>query len=104
MKRTRGISAQTGGSENMKIAIALTAAALLGWFGPEVSAAQTKGHYRSNGKYVQPYQRTMPNAHRYDNYSSRGNVNPYTGKRGSKRNEFTNPPAYNKPRSNGYRR
>ena len=42
------------------------------------------GHTRSNGTYVQPYERTAPNATRDDNYSTRGNTNPYTGQAGTK--------------------
>lgn len=55
----------------------------------------TRGYTRRDGTPVQGHYSTQPNEHRYDNYSSRGNVNPYTGERGSQRNEFTNPPAYN---------
>lgn len=45
-----------------------------------------KGYYRSNGTYVKSYQRTRPNNTVYDNYSTRGNINPYTGKMGTKNN------------------
>lgn len=41
-----------------------------------------RGYTRSNGTYVQPYSRTSPNSYKFDNYSSRGNYNPYTGKKG----------------------
>lgn len=40
-----------------------------------------KGHWR-NGTYVQPYYRTAPNSTNRDNFSTQGNVNPYTGKPG----------------------
>lgn len=43
-----------------------------------------RGYYRSNGTYVQPHQRTAPNHTRDDNYSTVGNVNPYTGVAGTK--------------------
>jgi hypothetical protein len=42
-----------------------------------------RGHYRSNGTYVQPHYRSSPNATNLDNYSTKGNVNPYTGKEGT---------------------
>ncbi|MFV5691715.1 hypothetical protein ACM55K_06810 [Flavobacterium sp. LT1R49] len=42
-----------------------------------------RGYYRSNGTYVQPHQRTAPNYTRNDNYSTVGNVNPYTGTAGT---------------------
>ena len=54
-----------------------------------------EGYYRSDGTYVAPHYRSSPNQYRYDNYSARGNTNPYTGERGTQRHEFTNPPAYN---------
>lgn len=59
-----------------------------------------RGHTRSDGTYVQPHYRSDANSNRYDNYSSQGNSNPYTGERGSQRNELSNPPAYNQGRSN----
>ena len=51
----------------------------------EVDAAtRVKGYYRSNGTYVQPHYRSSPNSSRYDNYSTKGNYNPYSGKRGTR--------------------
>ncbi|MCW3108274.1 MAG: hypothetical protein JWQ09_2780 [Segetibacter sp.] len=43
---------------------------------------RVSGYYRSNGTYVQPYFRTAPNSTNRDNFSTKGNVNPYTGKPG----------------------
>jgi hypothetical protein len=40
-------------------------------------------HVRQDGTYVQPHMRTAPNTSPLDNYSSKGNVNPYTGKEGT---------------------
>lgn len=48
-----------------------------------------RGYYRSNGTYVQPHYRSSPNGTTLDNYSTKGNVNPYTGKEGT-----VNPPIY----------
>lgn len=42
------------------------------------------GHFRSSGSYVQPHRATNPNGSRLDNWSTRGNVNPYTGQPGTK--------------------
>jgi len=42
-----------------------------------------RGYTRRDGTYVQPHKRTAPNSSRRDNYSTRGNVNPYTGKPGT---------------------
>ena len=41
-----------------------------------------KGSVRKDGAYVAPHHRTTPNSTRTDNYSSKPNVNPYTGKDG----------------------
>lgn len=43
-----------------------------------------KGYYRNNGTYVQPHYRTSPDNSLFNNYSTKGNVNPYTGREGYK--------------------
>lgn len=43
-----------------------------------------KGYYRKDGTYVKPYHRSSPNKTDKDNWSTKGNVNPYTGKEGTK--------------------
>ncbi|SNS84064.1 hypothetical protein SAMN05421640_1468 [Ekhidna lutea] len=40
------------------------------------------GYYKSNGTYVSGHYRTSPNSTNRDNFSTIGNVNPYTGKSG----------------------
>jgi hypothetical protein len=52
--------------------------------GSNPNSVQSSGYERSNGTYVQPYQRTAPNATINDNYSTRGNVNPSNGKVGTR--------------------
>lgn len=42
-----------------------------------------RGYTRRDGTYVQPHYRSSPNRSTLDNYSTRGNSNPYTGERGS---------------------
>ena len=44
-----------------------------------------RGYYRSNGTYVQPHYRSNPDGNFGNNWSTYGNVNPYTGKTGTKR-------------------
>ena len=44
---------------------------------------QRDGYIRKDGIYVAPSMATAPNAIKADNYSSKGNVNPYTGKAGT---------------------
>jgi len=43
-----------------------------------------RGYTRKNGTHVKPYKRTSPNGTQRDNFSTKGNVNPYTGKKGTK--------------------
>ena len=43
---------------------------------------RVSGYTRKDGSYVQPYFRTAPNSTNRDNFSTKGNVNPYTGKPG----------------------
>lgn len=42
------------------------------------------GYTKSNGTYVAPAHATNPNGTKADNWSTKGNVNPYTGKEGTK--------------------
>ena len=42
------------------------------------------GYTRRDGTYVHSYKATDPNGTRNDNFSTRGNVNPYTGEAGTK--------------------
>ncbi|MEN3278561.1 MAG: hypothetical protein V7631_4351 [Massilia sp.] len=43
-----------------------------------------RGYYRSNGTYVQPHMRSAPDGNFSNNWSTVGNVNPYTGAPGTK--------------------
>jgi hypothetical protein len=54
-------------------------------FRPAVGEHYVNGYYRSNGTYVSGHYRTNPDKSFWNNYSSRGNVNPHTGKVGTKR-------------------
>ncbi len=57
--------------------------ALFYFSNPAEAATRTRGYYKpSTGTYVQPYYRSSSNSSRWDNYSTRGNYNPYTGKKG----------------------
>ena len=55
---------------------------------PHVSSGtshRVSGYTKQSGTYVAPARATNPNKTRLDNYSTKGNVNPYTGKKGTKR-------------------
>ncbi len=43
-----------------------------------------RGYTRRNGTVVAPYHATNRNGTKRDNFSTKGNVNPYTGKPGTK--------------------
>lgn len=41
-------------------------------------------YYKKNGTFVSSYHATNPNSTKNDNYSTQGNINPYTGAIGTK--------------------
>lgn len=47
-------------------------------------AGRVRGYTRKDGTYVAPHYRSSPNSTKSDNYSTKGNTNPYTGKQGTK--------------------
>lgn len=55
--------------------------------GTSVALAQgshmKQGYIKKDGTYVPPSYATNPNNTKLDNYSSKGNINPYTGKEGT---------------------
>lgn len=76
-----------------KIVLALLAVAFIA---PSLSAqVHVRGYTRRDGTYVAPHYRSSPNSTTLDNYSTRGNVNPYTGEAG------TRDPNYRAPSSPG---
>ncbi len=64
-------------------------------------AGNVKGHWKDTNRdgvkdtYIQPYNRSDRNDTTIDNYSTKGNVNPWTGKEGTKNpyndNSYSNP-------------
>ena len=52
------------------------------------------GYTRSNGTYVQSHVRTMPNNTNWDNFSTKGNSNPFTGSTGYRARDYSSN-AYN---------
>ena len=75
----------------MKIISAAISVVLLSIFTITTLAADTyvKGYTRKDGTYVRPHYRSTPDKSYNNNWSVRPNVNPYTGKRG------TRAPTYN---------
>ena len=52
------------------------------------------GYTKSNGTYVSGYNRSSPNSTVQDNYSYKGNTNPYTGQQGTNYNRDNPTSAY----------
>ena len=60
---------------------------VLAQYGPDTTV---QGHIRKDGTYVPPHHRTAPDNDRSNNYSTQGNINPYTGQMGTV-NPFSQP-------------
>lgn len=61
-------------------------------FMPDVEARSQRGYLKKNGTYVSPHYKSNPDGRRYNNKGSRTNG-------GKQRDEFSDPPAYNKSRN-----
>ena len=59
-------------------------AAAIAMAAPAAAQVSVRGYYRSDGTYVQPHYRSRPDSNPYNNWSTRGNVNPYTGSAGTR--------------------
>ena len=53
---------------------------------------RVSGYFRSNGTYVQPYYRSSPDHSFNNNWSTRPNINPYTGRQGTHAPTWDNRP------------
>jgi hypothetical protein len=82
------------------IALALATTALFA----QRAAAQdsVNGYTRQDGTTVQPYERTAPDNTQTNNYSSRGNVNPYTGQVGTHNDSQRNGSSYSSRSNSGF--
>lgn len=50
----------------------------------EARTTRVRGYFKpSTGRYVAPHYKTTPNRSKFDNFSTKGNYNPYTGKKGA---------------------
>lgn len=60
-----------------------------------------RGYFRSNGTYVMPHYRSVPDGNFWNNWSTKGNVNPYTGELGTRiqpgHNDYYYSPRYVPP-------
>ena len=67
----------------MKNAFVLAVFTLVAAIAVDAMATNVRGHMRQDGTYVQPYQRTNPDGNQFNNYSTKGNYNPNTGREGT---------------------
>jgi len=52
--------------------------------GSKSSSTNVKGYTKKNGTYVAPAKRSTPDSTTKNNWSTKPNTNPYTGKQGTK--------------------
>lgn len=64
--------------------ILLSLVLLLGVAGvADARVTRVRGYIKpSTGRYVAPHYKTTPNKTKFDNFSTKGNTNPFTGKKG----------------------
>jgi hypothetical protein len=55
-------------------------------------AVHIGGYFKSNGTYVAPYERSAPDNSYNNNWSVEPNVNPYTGKEGTREPTYNDRP------------
>ncbi len=70
------------------VTLAILGISAFGFTASSFADVSVRGYYRSNGTYVQPHYRSSPDSSIYNNWSYKGNVNPYTGKRGYRTSPF----------------
>lgn len=67
------------------LSIAVSLILLSGFVGfAEARISSVRGYIKpSTGRYVAPHFKTTPNHTKIDNFSTKGNYNPFTGKKGT---------------------
>ena len=68
-----------------KLLLAVIAAAVTFAFIAPSFAERVRGHQKKDGTWVESYNRSRRDGVKLNNYSSYGNINPHTGKKGSKK-------------------
>lgn len=69
-----------------KMIFALLTLGLLQWGAfAEARGVRVRGYTTKTGRYVPSHYRSSPDHSFHNNYSSEGNINPYTGKKGRKK-------------------
>lgn len=47
------------------------------------SSTSVRSYVKKDGTYIKSHKRTTPDSTMYNNYSTKGNINPYTGEEGT---------------------
>lgn len=86
-----------------RAAVFLVAGLIVGLLGSEVLGQDVyvRPYFRRDGAYVQPHYRSRPDGNVWNNYSTYGNINPYTGEIG-RVNPYRPPTVYPSPYVNPY--
>lgn len=85
----------------MKSAIVFIVATIA--VGTAFAQTYVQPHVTKNGTYVEGHVRTAPNSTNLDNYSTKGNTNPYTGQAGTVQPNYAPAPAPIRPQQHcGY--
>ncbi len=74
--------------------VMLAGAFLLTLASPVLADTFVNGHFRRDGTYVAPHYRSNPDGNFSNNWSTRGNVNPYTGQWGTRQYPGQSSPSY----------
>ncbi|MBI2725424.1 MAG: hypothetical protein HYX42_04160 [Polaromonas sp.] len=65
--------------------------------GSAMAQVYVKPHVTKDGTFVDGHVRTAPNNTNLDNYSTKGNSNPYTGQQGTVQPNYFPQPTYQPP-------
>ena len=68
------------------------AGAVLGSEASATGSHNVHGYMNKHGTYVMPHRQTNPDHSKLNNWSTKGKVNPYTGKPGTKNPHGLHPP------------
>ncbi|QKM64645.1 hypothetical protein DCO17_04985 [Polynucleobacter tropicus] len=58
-------------------------------FGTAFADTYVNGYYKKDGTYVNGYTRSSPDSTNWNNYSTQGNSNPYTGGEGTRARDYS---------------
>ncbi len=73
----------------MKHILRLLVFLALGWFATAQADEYVNGYFKKDGTYVQGYMKSTPNSTNRDNYSTQGNINPYSNSSGTKAPDYS---------------